>query len=226
MPFDINEFRSVVYAFEGFQKINKFLVRFPVPPCIGNVVLPVVRSLEFFCQSIDLPGVQAAQRPVVRYGYGVAEKKPMFVGFSDVMLSFLADGNHYNLMFFQWWMNSIFNFNFSRTINDVVETSGYDTHLYELAYAPEYKVEVEILLWDEHGKETLRMVLRDCYPSAIIDQKMDMETGQFMKMVVMFCFTDWYLRAPVEEPPAALMPSIREPIRPPQPPEPPVKALG
>jgi len=148
----------------------------------------------------DLPGVAMATRPVIRYGYGVSEKKPMFPAFSDIMMNFYADGNQVNLKFFHEWMNCICNFDFSGTIQSTRKVTGIDTNLYEVAYADEYKVDTVVSLWEEDGKESYRMTLRDCFPSAIPETKLSSEQGQIMQIIVNFSFTDWFLMPIIDQP--------------------------
>jgi len=222
----MNQFRSYVYDYEGFQKLSKFTLRFQVPQCLQNgwtprVNLPLpksrvqgapprgiparksisetTRGLEFFCQAADLPGVGMATRPIVRYGYGVVEKKPMCPLFNDMTAIFLADANHVNLKFFHEWIGCIVNYDFSSTILSQRNPTGIPTNLYEVAYTDEYKVEAQFSAWDEAGNETYRMIFRDIFPSAIPESKFSAEHGQLMQIIVMFCYTDWYLMPPSEE---------------------------
>ncbi len=195
--FDISQFRAVIYQGNGLQKISKYRVRFPPPPFAQ---INDVRYLEFYCNMADLPGVQLATRPIVRYGYGTSEKKPMFAAFNDCMMNFYADGNAHNLGFFHDWLIFINNFQMPQTILNGNNFSG----VYELAYKSEYAVDAEVALFEEDGTESYVIMMRDFFPTVIPETKLSWEQGGIMNIIVMFSFTDWYLKSAQEGPPTAL----------------------
>jgi hypothetical protein len=185
---NISEFRSTVIAAKGFQRTNRFRVRLPVPPILAQT--DATRYLEYYCNTADLPGVALATRPIVRYGYGSHEKKPVFSLFNDIMLTFLNDTGNENLIFFQTWMQSINNFRFDKTIADTNRGSA----VYELSYKEEYVVDAEISLIDTHGDIQYTMRFHDFYPIGIAETKMQWEpTPTMMSIVVMFTFVDWWI---------------------------------
>jgi hypothetical protein len=203
MPNNIAEFRAVVFDYGGLQGLDRFQLRFPLPPSLSQFEVAdqsttmndAVRFMEFFCNTADLPGVGVATRNIVRYGYGASEKKPVFPVFNDVMLTFYNDNSDVNLQVFQQWMASIVNYKFNRSIIDSQSALGYD--VYDLTYKAEYAVDAQLTLFDEHGTPQYTVAMRDFYPIMIPETKLAWESSnQFMQIVVMFTFTDMYLVRP------------------------------
>ena len=216
---NINEFRSVINHYKGFQKLDRYKLRFAVPPCLEGYLgsggtkeppLETVRFIEFFINMADLPGLGLATRPINRYGYGVSEKKPAFAVFTDIMLNILIDGKSTHLEFFHHWISAIFNFQFFNTITSsiqVVKEKVVD--VYEVTYKKDYAVEAFITLYDVHGKETYTLVFRDFFPTLIPETKVAWEqTQNIINLVVMFSFTDWYIK-PIEEDIAQTVPEYK-----------------
>ena len=115
-----------------------------------------VANLEFFADSIDFAGVTLATHNVTRYGYGPFEKKPVFPQFADIMITFYADASAENLTFFQAWLNTIANFNFSNGINPLTQNNQLNIpyslaggqSVYEVAYKDDYAVDGWITMFD------------------------------------------------------------------------------
>lgn len=211
---NISEFRSVINLKGGLQKTNKWKLTFPMPPTMqgatfmnGTSSLDTNRYIEYMCNVAQMPGVGLATRPITRYGYGVSEKKPAFSVFNDITLSFYNDAASNILEFFQMWMFTINNFDFSTTINGVNVINNKPTSVYELSYKEEYAVDAELTLYgvgaDPNNGQSAqpqaryKMLLRDFFPVGIPETALQWEPSQTpMQLVVLFSFTDWTIQTP------------------------------
>lgn len=202
MIFNIAQFRSIVDGYNGFQKLNRYRIR--IPPALGLMgqtslvnnypVRGTLTYLEYFCNTVDLPGVALITRQINRYGYGPLEKKPIAPLFNDIMMTFYNDGINANLNLFHDWFKLISNFNMS---HGITSTTPRGVDVYELHYKIDYAVDAEITLFDNAGRALYTMVMRDFYPIMIPDTKMSMEPQPtVMQIVVNFTYMDWYLKKP------------------------------
>ena len=206
MIFDIDSFRSA--ASGGFQKLEHYRVRFPYPPLMltqtykGANTTNAVSGLEFYADSTDFPGASLATHDVTRYGYGPSEKKPSFTKFNDIMITFYADANADNLTFFQAWLNTINNFNFSGGINLLVQNTQFNipysmaggANVYEIAYKDDYAVDGWITMFDNTENPITTIFMRQMYPINIPEIKMGWSlTQDIMRVTVIFTFVDWYI---------------------------------
>lgn len=207
MTFNIAQFRAYAYQAQGFQRLNRFKVVFPIPAGLngnqvsvsGQNVVDTVRYMEFWTNTVDVPGISLITRPVNRYGFGGIEKKPVATAFQDVMMTFYNDGNNNNLQFFHDWMRLINDNDLSQGIN----APGAVTSPWEVAYKGEYTVDPEITLYDIAGDPIYTIHLREAYPTDIPHTKMMWEPQpNIMQIVVMFTYFDWYhLTQPDEDTP-------------------------
>jgi hypothetical protein len=220
MPANISDFRAIMFDYKGPAKLDRFNLRFPVPPCLGdtvsndNVPLGLAgRFMEFFCNSADIPGVGLATRNIVRYGYGASEKKPVFPVFNDVWMQFLNDSGSINLSFFQTWLTSICQSQFFSTIEgsprpiQAFQGQKNNTDVYELTYKEDYAVDAQLRLYDAHDQEKYIIVMRDFFPVLIPETKLSWDNvNSVFQLVVMFSYTDWYLMKPNqdEQPPISV----------------------
>lgn len=177
------------------------MVQFPLPIGMrGNEkeseLISTNRDLEFWCEGTNIPGIGLATHPVLRYGYGAVEKKPASPSFNDVNFSIIGDGKADNWTFFKSWISMINNFDLRNGINpDTVNTkiAGKSQSPYELAYKYEYASDVNILVFDDTGKSTFDIILRDAYPIFLGDIQLNWsDNNTIMKIPVSFTFQDWY----------------------------------
>jgi hypothetical protein len=212
MPANISDFRAIMFDYEGPAKLDRFKLRFPVPPCITNagydgIPFPQAgRFMEMFCNSVDLPGMGLATRNIVRYGYGASEKKPVFPIFNDVWMQFLNDAGSINLVFFETWMTSICQSQFFSTIQGsnipiaAFQGGTNRSQVYELTYKEDYAVDAVLTLYDTHDKERFNIVLRDFFPVMLPEVKMSWDNvNAVFHFVVMFSYTDWSLQKPEQD---------------------------
>jgi hypothetical protein len=192
--FNIKDFASHMNA-NGLMRNNKFLVRMPYPQGFDNVpaLKESSRYVELWCDSTAIPGVNIKTAETRRYGYGPVEKFGSVASFNGVTLTFIADKNAKVHYFFHNWTKLISNYDV-RT-GDFSRQSGIGSQRpYEISYKNTYVSNVEIIVFDDNGKQTMKVVLRHAYPTAIGDIQLNWsDTNDFVKIPVSFTFTDFYI---------------------------------
>ena len=160
----------------------------------------LLQQLHFWCEGASLPGVILMSQEVNRHAYGIPEKKPFRAGFQDVGLIFYADGQMENWTFFTKWAQLVANYDMSggtpapATHPRVVAGAPQPQDPYEVNYKIDYEGMVQITLFDQTGKQTISVVLRDAWPIFVHDINLHWaENHQFMRFGVSINFKDWYI---------------------------------
>jgi hypothetical protein len=187
MPFSIDEFRSTLSKNGGLLKSNRFAVRIPTPTIlqgrsIGNVnTAQSNRILEFYAESVSVPGLSLQTTEMRRQGVGNIEKIPYGAGFTDCNITFRIDQKAQMWNLFQAWMDTIYNYNLSKGTN------------FELAYKDEYVTTLTIFVYNEVNSSYPIMIvdLVDAFPVSISDISLNWGTNDFMRLNVRFNFLSW-----------------------------------
>lgn len=154
--------------------------------------LTSVRLLQFMCHSTSLPGLVLSSRPILRYGYGAAEKKPFAPVMNDLIMTVYNDGQNNNLQFFHDWMRLVCRNDFIPSIGQTVSLNGKPSYPYELAYQEEYAVDVTIRLYNNNGRPKYEVILRNAWPMMMPDVNLDWQpVQQFMSFPVVLSYADW-----------------------------------
>jgi hypothetical protein len=187
MPFSIDDFKSTLERNGGLLKNNRFLVRIPTPTILSGRSVGGVntaqtgRILEYYAESVSVPGLSLQTSEIRRQGVGNLEKAPFSAAFTDCNVSFRIDqkGEVWNL--FQSWMDTIYNYNISRGTN------------FELAYKDEYCTTLTIFVYSESKPEYPTMIvdLVDAFPVSISDIALNWGSTDFVKLNVRFNFLTW-----------------------------------
>ena len=90
MAFNITELTGSISA-EGIQKSSSFAASIVMPPSLSST--PIMDQLPFRINSANLPGFQIQTDDIRQKGYGLTEKRPFQVGYDDITLTIIADGN-------------------------------------------------------------------------------------------------------------------------------------
>ena len=206
--FNIAKFRTNVAA-NGVMRTNKFLVRFHVPRGMQKTKIFVddARYLEYWCESVNIPGVSLATQDVFRYGYGNYEKKPYNAITNDISLSFIGDAGGSVWTFFQQWMRMIVNYDMRGGINNgtsseitngvtVEKSNGIlpGQHPFQLAYKEDYVSDVELLIFDEASTiPQLVVVFREAFPIFVGDIPLNWaDLNDTVRVPVTLSCYDWY----------------------------------
>lgn len=197
----VSSLSAVLNKFGGVQRNSHFYVTLPVPNKLkGNTGSNdlTINELSLLCEAAALPGVSLATSEIKRYGYGVFEKKPHSVIFTDQTLTFMGDNSGKIHRFFYIWMNSILKFDTKHTqlgenkygIGEPfsVEYKKQDNGL------PNYCVDIKITCINEAELKIQELTLMDAYPIFLGDVQLSWaETDSFVRFPVTFTYTNWKL---------------------------------
>ena len=197
--FDISRFRSSIST-NGVMRTNKFLVRIHAPRGIQKIspLFSTATYLEYWCESVNIPGVSLATQDVFRYGYGNYEKKPYNAITNDVSLSFISDAGGSVWTFFQQWMRMIVNYDMR---HGIVNGDGSNSNgvlpgqlPFQIAYKEDYISDVQILVFNESSTiPELVIVLREAFPMFVGDVGLNWgDTNDVARIPVTMSCYDWY----------------------------------
>lgn len=213
MAFNIATFSSEISRV-GVQRTNLFEVTFSVPPALlNNNVAGLTgftnsaRLINLYCEECPLPGVGIKTNDILRYGYGVTEKKPFGAQYTEVPLLFRADGNMDVYAFMNAWMQSITchtpaMFGMTSQIG-----ASPNQHAFELAYKLDYAQDVTITTFkqalglssspanvgDLAPQVSSKIILREAYPILVDKVQFGWADGnKYAQIPVVFTYFDWY----------------------------------
>jgi hypothetical protein len=191
--FDINTFRSQIIGDTGLLKTNLFLVSIQFSQEFAQTQTQLMkvtpRTLMMFTEQCALPGISiGSEDQSRRYGTGVAEKMPFGVFFTDITLSFLADGNGEIMKMFHNWIKYIVNYDSRRN----GPTGFNEAEPYEVAYKDNYSATIEITVFNESADKIITYTLNEVYPLFLGEVGMSWaDNDSIMKIPVTFTYRDW-----------------------------------
>lgn len=189
--FNINEFKAQLTS--GFQRNNKFFVRFNSPPVMNASADPKLpttsQAMEYWCDGAPIPGVAMGVHPVLRYGYGAMERKPFAPLFTDITLTFMMDGDGDIWNYFYQWMLNINNFNMSQSINAPATTGN---GVYELNYKYDYATDIQVTTFNEGGDKSNIVQMREAYPIYMGEIGYNWADPNISRLPITFTSADWY----------------------------------
>lgn len=209
MPgFNVETFKSEISKRNGFLTPSRFLMTF-VPPAIlsgrtpqrtvnGTIVggernPSIGRSLEYWCESVMIPGYQFMQGDTRRWTYGPLEKRPFAPNTVSLQTVFLSDGNGDMLKFFNMWMNNIIPHYVQGAFTGSVSGAA-GMAPYEVRYKQEYATDLHIYVFRQNGDQVLHYVVKEAFPSHVLDTPMSWDAqNQNLKFSVIFDYLEWYL---------------------------------
>jgi len=195
MAFNINNFIAEVNVRKGPMRTNKFLVTFPLPAVMlrqQQNIVSSARTMQYWCESVNLPGYLIGTHDVRRWTYGPVEKRALTPSFTDLQCTFINDNQSTVLNFFQTWQQAILPHEATRGIN-TLQNGGY---VYELNYKQDYATDIHIIVFDEARKETVHVVCREAFPAQLPDTPFSWaDTNNVMRFPVVFHYLDWYYQS-------------------------------
>jgi hypothetical protein len=192
MPFDVQEFKSVIQDF-GLMRNNKFLVQFALPPKLTSVLSETNSGqiLSMFCKAAPLPGIGILTQDIYRYGYGPIERRPYGTVVNDIMFHFYVDGSNIIRKWFRNWIRIIINPDSAKGINSTFPLTGQNA--YEVGYKEDYAVDVRVVLFTPEGLPKISVTLIEAYPNYIGDIHQDWDDRNTnMLLPISLTFRDWY----------------------------------
>lgn len=193
--FNIQNFSKQINK-NGVLRNNKFLMSFTPPKILldhRSYKNEVIKNIEFWCDSFNIPGVSLATSEIRRYGYGVMEKKPYVPMFNDITFTFYNDSSSYILSYFQSWLRLISNYDTFQGINGT-NRGVINNHLpYEMSYKDDYTTTIQLTVFKDTGEKSIRINCTSAFPISVGDLPMNWnDTGSIMKIPVVMTFMDWY----------------------------------
>ena len=148
MPFNINEFKSVMDKYGGPAKNNLFMVSLVWRSKI-NGATPVgrkeeyipERDIRFFCREINIPGLNINAFSHQANSIGIQQSIPISMTTPSVNATFMLDSDHRVISFFHSWMQEIINYD---TNNGLLSSINGDHMPYEIGYKDDYSCTMEI----------------------------------------------------------------------------------
>lgn len=201
--FNIAEFSSIVAKNKGYQRSALFSVEMPVPPILlaaGGLYQQIGRDLRFYCEGVNLPGIQLQTIDVNHYGYGPNTQKPIVPFFAGLDLDFLSDqlGGVYN--FFEQWIKAICNFDSRKGMTGA--TGLNNQFPYELSYKKNYAVDININSFAPTGMneqkkpgpiKATQLTIQQAYPIFLGDIQYNWgDSKGIVKIPIHFTFFDYY----------------------------------
>jgi len=118
MPFSIDDFNTVIGAFNGVQKTNLFSMSMTLPASLSTFYsINDMLNLQFLCMGAFVPSPEIQNAQVRRYGYGLQEDMPFNAAFAPRTFTFIGDGDGYIINFFRDWQRSIIEYSSENDIN-------------------------------------------------------------------------------------------------------------
>ena len=122
--FNLDKFKSELQASNSLARANRYVVT--IYPGAGwtwsGAETP--RSLTFFCDAVNMPGVTLNPSDISRLGVGPYDRRPGRLLPSEISASFMLDQNGRNLNFFQTWIYNIVNMDATKPGGEKGEEAG------------------------------------------------------------------------------------------------------
>lgn len=174
---------------KGVGKRNLFNVFVPAPLMLAGTDKEL--NLQLFAESVNLPGINFATSDIRRYGVGPTEKKPYAPIFTDITVTFIADGSGDIHKFFYKWMKGIIFFDSPTSVESTSQIGGLTP--YEVNFKDQYRTDLRIFTYNEQNDKIIELVLYGAYPIAISDTPLSWSDNDTM-MTISVTFTYVNLR--------------------------------
>jgi hypothetical protein len=192
MSFNVQNFLSRVNEAGGLVQNNKFRLLVTPPPIFRSSnnydeetkanLSDGARTLEYFCSSASIPGVNLNTHEIRRYGYGPMEKRPYSASFADATFNVYFDSKRKNYDFFQTWISSIMDYDVNNSTNSK----------FLLEYKSEYQSTIDLFVHDNTGVIVGHYVMDEAFPISIGDIPLNWgDTNSILKIPVTFTFFTW-----------------------------------
>lgn len=192
--FNIADFKSKIQRSEGIARNNKFLISFVAP----GVALQYpsgqtfYRDVEFWCESVNLPGFETVTNGARRWRYGPEERRPFTPKFVPLLCNFIGDAQGQVYNFFNTWLTNIISHYTPQGFNGTPSRSA-GMAAYEINYKSVYVTDVHVFTFKDDGEVSLHVVCKEAFPSHIMDLPLSWgQNNDFAQFQVVFNYLDWY----------------------------------
>lgn len=187
---DIGISKFVAKLGNGLARANKFRVEFNLPPGVdatkdgintlitkSNIaatqrILNGDGSINIFCHTCTLP-----QRSLSTYPHKQLSGPylvPYSQNYEPITMSFYADKMLNTRRYFDLWQTAV--------INTAVNTMNYYN---------EFTSDVMIYVLDDHGNDSYKVQLVDCYPLSVGMVDMTYGTSELLNVIVTLSYKQW-----------------------------------
>ena len=168
----------------GVARTNLFEVRIGIPKTLAGSTTDTSK-LSLYAEGAVIPGRTLSTVDIPRFGYGPNDKIPYSMQFNDVTLQFFGDGQGEIYKFFYNWQHSIVRGDYNVSAN--VFDRGSKT-AFEVEYKDQYKVDIDVVVFNESGDEVLVSKLIDAFPVSVPDISLSWSESSMMQFSVTFAF--------------------------------------
>lgn len=181
MPFNIREFQSQILK-NGYSEASTFIVDITPPAALLDS--EVSQIFRFYCRSVQLPPLDITTLDVAVQGFGAPTKRPSAREFSIIPATFLVDGQHKILRFFQNWSQLVMNYD--RTQGQ--QGSSYSLRPFEINYKTDYAGTMSIIMFNDKAGQTMTYELGGVFPQSIGSIDLAWDAEDQMLLPVGFAF--------------------------------------
>jgi len=143
MPFNINEFKSMMDKYGGPAKNNLFVVSFAWRNTLTETTTKQGKKtsympeydVRFFCREINIPSLNINVFAHQSNSIGIAQNMPINLSTPSITATFMLDSEHRIISFFHSWMQEIINYNKE---NGLLSSINSNHMPYEIGYKDDY----------------------------------------------------------------------------------------
>jgi hypothetical protein len=186
VSFDLSRFMAEIGQLGALQSPAYFRCRVFGPVALAQS--DDAPSVEFLCQSSNLPGVGFAVTPINDLGFGTPRDVPLAPAFSSVDLNLYVDEDGVTHRFFKNWVNRVIKFDHQPggTLRDTGRSS------FQCSYPSDYWSRVVITTFGKDGLPTEEVTLHAAYPRWVGDVRLSWDdSNQFATMSVQMSYWTW-----------------------------------
>lgn len=184
---DLNNLNARMAAHNGMMRPNLFLVEIGTPA--WNTGGKEGEMLPFFCETVNVPGLNLIPSEVQRTGKGLFDRRvASAIQSGTIDCTFLVDGQGDILKYFQNWMNNIVNINSSKQRGVGANGGEFGT----IAYRDTYITDIKITMFDNSADKFMTWTGRECWPFVLGDMTLSWSnTDDLARLNVSFQYRSW-----------------------------------
>ena len=150
MTFNIADFNSKLHE-HGVSKSNLFFARIQMPRALQNELngISIIRDLEFYCKSVQLPELDVTTADIQQQGFGAITRRPQSMTFPVLPTTFMVDSNFGVMKLFHRWTQAIVNYDRSGgnygSVNNAMP--------FEMGYKDEYQTTMQVAVFSQNSRQ-------------------------------------------------------------------------
>ena len=185
--FNLDKFKSELQSTNSLMRANRYVVTIYPGPEWSWTGLETPKSLTFFCDAVNMPGLSINPSDISRLGVGPYDRRPGRLLPSEISASFMLDQNGRNLNFFQTWVYNVINMDGSSPLG---EKGG--AQFGEQYYRGNYIGKMDITTYDVSANKILTLTAHEIWPSVLGDVTMGwQQNDEFARVQVNFQLRYW-----------------------------------